>query len=152
MARDFSDDTFGTITQWQDGSWSVKCFVPAFGSELDIQIESEDFGKSERPNDRQYTAFKWLKDNHNNLKSIVEPHILCHYAEHIDATRSAWGDEADTNAPLLEKAEQIWELLSSPSVCLLSDYADVSIGLSARWDPEHGVTVFIKEGNVINVE
>ena len=153
MALDIQDSIFGTLTKYQGGEWEFEYDSVLFDQTLKITIEADENPDSEKPNESIYVAFQWFHDNQKALRKIIEDTIFKHYKSIFEEIHQAWGEEeADLKAPNISTPAEIWNLVCNPEVWLHSEYADLSIIFETTWDPEHGVTLMFKNGEVIRVE
>lgn len=151
MARELVDPVFGVLTQYQSGDWEFRYCSELFGETLAIGIEA-DANESEKPTEDTYRVFNWFSENQSSLRELIENVSFAHYQNILPEVRKSWGAEADARAPRLSAPNEIWELLSTPRVVLLSEGADLSISLETTWDPEHGLTFLFMDGNLVHVE
>ena len=152
MAIDIQDDTFGRLTQYQNCDWEFEFSSKYFGNDLTIIIEGGEAEMGDLPEREVYESFKWFRDNQLEIKNVVEKRIFKEYQCSYQEFRQAWGNEADDHVPNITLESDIWGLVKQPSISFYCDYCDFGNHWRTSWDPEHGINIFFKNGEIINVE
>ena len=152
MAIDTQDDTFGLLTQYQSCDWEFEFSSEYLGKGLTIFIEGSEAEMGDFPQPEVYESFKWFRDNQLAIKNAVEKRIFKEYQGLYEEFRQAWGNEADEHVPNITLESDIWKLIKQPNISFYCDYCDFGIHWRTTWDPEHGITLFFKEGEIIGTE
>lgn len=152
MAIDLQDDTFGLLTQYQSCDWEFEFSSEYLGSGLIIFIEGSEAEMGDLPRSEVYESFKWFRDNQLEIKNAAEKRIFKEYRNLYKKFRDAWGNEADKYVPNIASESDIWKLIQRPNISFYCDYCDFGIHWQTTWDPEHGVTLFFKRGEIIGIE
>lgn len=153
MATSVKDSVFKQLTWYEYGSyWEFAFESSVFGQVLSGTIEDENADPTGGPNESIYTAFLWFRDNQTLIKKILGNALYDYYQTNHESIKDGWGEEANLRAPLINCAEEIWQLLSNPAMMLSTEFADISFRFHAAWDPEHGISVWFKDKKIILVE
>ena len=152
MTINIQDDTFGLLTQYQNCDWEFTFSSEYFGHGLTIFIEGSYAEIGDLPEPEVYKSFKWFCDNQLEIKKIAEKRIFEQYRDSYDVFRQAWGNEADKHVPNITLASDIWSLVKNPNISFYCDYCDFGIRWQTSWDPEHGINLLFRNGEIIRVE
>ncbi len=85
------------------------------------------------------------------LKSRLESSLYNYYLESMEVYREALEEYADELMPQLSNKSDVWKYINEPSVYFPNVPNEFEIQFEATFDVEHGVRVFMKDGNIFEV-
>lgn len=137
--------------------WEGLVDLPALGGTLAVGIESpEGPGTGVAPSAAQLAVLRDLAAAGDGLRAAVQAGVVGYYEDEVDSYREALGpDLADIDAPELETPEEIWLLLSPPTLFVPASKPDgvarVQLLFECTWDEENGLGVALEDGAVHDV-
>ena len=152
MTIDVHDSTFGLLVQYRNCDWKFDFSSSFFGKGITITIEGSESKMGDLPPPKVYESFKWFRDNQQEIKKASGKRIFKEYQDVYQEFRQAWGNEADKHVPNITLENDIWGLIQKPNIWFYCDYCDFGIHWQTAWDPEHGITLFFKNGKIIGSE
>jgi hypothetical protein len=132
----------GKMTEEVEELWEGEVTVPGFEEPWRVYVDGDEEAEGEEaiPRTRRAMIEKFLKTP--DLRRRMQEWLLEYYDKavvtHIRPQKSP--KEAALHAPVLERPEQIWDLVSDIAVSIPpeDEEADVKLSGNCVWDEEHG--------------
>ena len=143
----------GTMTEEVEGLWEGEAKVAGFDKPWRVYVDGDEEaeGAEAIPKARRAAIERFLKTP--DLRGRVQKWLLEYYEKVVEGNiRQQMGPkEAALKAPVLERPEQIWELVSDFTVAAPADEeeADVKVSGNCEWDEEHGFEFDVRGGKIV---
>jgi hypothetical protein len=144
MTKPIHDRAFGKLEF--NGSWvrEIKLTFVGMKSTVELIVEGNDENESIREEQRM---------SYQKLSEIVpraEAELFKFYESICDGFRTQFGEEADTRMPKIKENSDLAKLVKLTGVVfpMVMEAGEISVGflLECSWDPEHGLSVKITNG------
>ena len=144
---------FGKLTSFKGLMWEGRLDTELLGPDTVLYLETE-----KAPDDHLRALFMRFRDAQAEFKPILQEALFTHYQNICDEWRELLEEDAEKLAPVLHTSDQIWALLSNPTLLLYEqltgrpDLQGVELHWNATWDQEHGLGVKVVDGQVTEFE
>ena len=150
--RTIDDSVLGKMKEEFEGAWEGEVKAPGFEKPWRVYVNvDEEEGDEVIPKARRAALQKFFKTP--DLRGRVQKWLLEYYEKVVEGNirEQMSPKEAALQAPVLERPEQIWELVSSLTVTVPADdeEADVKVSGNCEWDEEHGFEFDVRGGKVV---
>ncbi len=148
MDNQIVDPVFGKLTSFKGLMWEGRLDMDL----LRAGAQSFDLETEKAPDDQLRALFMRFRDAQAEFKPILQEALFTHYQSLCDEWRELLEEDAEKLAPFLHTSDQIWALLSDPTLLLYEQSPDrpdlqgVELHWNATWDQEHGLGVKVLDG------
>jgi hypothetical protein len=135
--------------------WEGERLVPFWGNAIPIRIAAPATG----PSRRQREILAAILNYQGDLHSRIEEAVFAHYKQHVEGTTGYFERGVDVTAqraPTLQRADEVWGLLSDRAIYIPAFRAEGSelvfeLHMDCSWDKDHGLCVLIRAWQVAKV-
>lgn len=143
----------GKMTEEVEGLWEGEVKVAGFEEPWRVYLDGDEEGEGDEaiPEARRATIERFLKTP--DLRGRVQKWLLEYYGKVVEGhiRHQMSPKDAALHAPVLERPEQIWELVGDFTVAVPTDSeeADVKLSGTCEWEEEHGFEFDVRAGKIV---
>src|SRR5688572_11514681 len=143
-----NDPVLGTLKEETDGLWEGQLKVKGFKDPLRLYITTDEDAEEGELLSKKRRAYleKLLKDP--QLRAKIQSWLLEYYEKAVEKyiRPQMRPKSAALEAPVLQRPEQVWDLVSHVTLAAPAGdgESDITISGNATWDEEHGFEFHIK--------
>lgn len=157
MAKSLRDPVFGELVF--DVFWCGHFRSVRLGGSVGLMIDTSEAewlpNPGHLPSDAQRACMTEFLAQEEALLQRVEHAVYTHYNRVKDAYRECRSGNTMEDVPELASPSEIWRLLEKPRLLIPPQEeggTSLKFGWNCSWDPEHGISVSIENGEVVDIE
>ena len=152
MDNQIDDPVLGKLTSFKGVLWEGRLDTELLGPNTILYLDTEDM-----PDDYLRGLFTRFMEAQTEFRPILQEALFTHYRSICNEWRELLEDDADELAPVIQTSDQIWALLSNPTLLFCGQLPNrpdfpVELHWNTTWDQEHGLGVKVVDGQVTEFE